>query len=71
MNEQATGQGCGCAGSGPRISEKLRGILPPESASAHFRNAGIELLKGFRELIDHRIQTLSQDPTRGTKVNVE
>jgi hypothetical protein len=45
-------------------------ITPPESASKHFREARVEMLRGFRELIDHRIEHLSRKST-GTRVVVE
>ena len=48
-------------------------ILPPEAACQHFREARIEMLRGFREIIDHRIEKLSRKPgpEGGTKINVE
>ena len=45
-------------------------ITPPESASRHFREARIEMLRGFREIIDRRIEHLSRKST-GTRVVVE
>ena len=68
----ACGAGCICGGKGPMASQMLRMMLPGE-AGEHFRAAGIEFLKGFRELIDHRIETLSraQGQGKGTKLNVE
>ncbi|MGA8030733.1 MAG: hypothetical protein WB992_26610 [Bryobacteraceae bacterium] len=36
-------------------------ITPPESASRHFRQARIEVLRGVREMIDHGIENLSRD----------
>jgi hypothetical protein len=44
---------------------------PPESASKHFREARIEMLRGIREIIDHRIDRLSRSKDRGTRVAVE
>jgi hypothetical protein len=46
-------------------------ITPPESASKHFREARIEMLRGFREIIDHRIEHLSRTKSAGTHVVVE
>lgn len=46
-------------------------ITPPESACSHFREARIEVLRGIREIIDHRIQHLSRDKGTGTRVVVE
>lgn len=48
-------------------------FAPPESACRHFREARIEMLRGLREIIDHRIDRLSRDkkPATGTRVVVE
>ncbi len=64
-------QGCMCGGKGPAICAILRTMMPSDAAGEHFRNAKLELLKGFRELLDQRIQAMSGAQTRGTKLNVE
>jgi hypothetical protein len=48
-------------------------FAPPESACQHFREARIEMLRGVREIIDHRIDRLSRDKkaSSGTRVVVE
>lgn len=70
--EQAkAAQTCICGGKGPALTHMLGMMMPSGAAGEHFRNARIEFLKGFRELIDQRIQTLSQEKPKGTKVNVE
>lgn len=46
-------------------------ITPPESACNHFREARIEVLRGFRAIIDHRIEQLSRRKGPGTHVVVE
>lgn len=51
-----------------RLSDAL---TPPESAGKHFREARIEVLRGIRELIDHRIDHLSRSQSQGTRVTVE
>ncbi|MCU1273548.1 MAG: hypothetical protein JWO48_979 [Bryobacterales bacterium] len=43
----------------------------PEHTQEHFRNARIEVLKGIRSMLDARIDRLSQNAQRGTKVTVE
>jgi hypothetical protein len=53
------------------LKEFLRALEPPEEAVRHFRNARIEALKGFRELIDRRIDHLSRPVQRGQKITVE
>ena len=63
--------GCVCCGKGPVFSEMLKTMLPSEAAGEHFRNAGLEFLKGFRELLDQRIQSMAGNQPKGTKLNVE
>ena len=46
-------------------------FLPPDSAGQHFRQARIEMLKGVRAIIDHRIDRLSKQGAQGTRVVVE
>ncbi len=46
-------------------------FTPPESAARHFREARIEVLRGIREIIDHRIDRLSRTKEGGTRVVVE
>jgi hypothetical protein len=43
----------------------------PEGTRDHFRNARVEMLKGFRSMLDARIERLSRYPPKGTKVTVE
>ena len=62
---------CLCGGKGPVFSNMMRMMMPSDAAGEHFRNASLEFLKGFRELLDQRIQSLSQKNSKGTKVNVE
>jgi hypothetical protein len=68
---QPAEQKCLCCGKGPALSQMLQLMMPADAAGGHFRNAGIELLKGFREIIDQRIQAMQQEPKHGTKLNVE
>ena len=51
-----------------KAAEALR---PPHDAAKHFREARLELLRGVRELIDHRIERLSKDQTKGSRIVVE
>jgi hypothetical protein len=46
-------------------------FTPPPSAGQHFREARLEFLRGMRDLLDHRIDRLSRDRTKGTRVNVD
>ncbi len=63
---------CLCAGFGPSLTRMVQAMGPSEAASEHFRRARIEMLKGIREILDHRIDALSKKPeTQGTKVTVE
>ena len=66
-----SGPRCACGGKGPAVSQLLDAMLPSEAVSEHFRNAGLEFLKGFRELLDQSIHSLGQKQNKGTKLNVE
>ena len=53
-------------------AEKLaESVSPPENAAKHFREARLELLRGVRELIDYRIQDLSREKRKGSRIVVE
>ena len=62
--------GCVCGGRGPVVTQMMQSMMPVE-AGEHFRNAGVEFLKGFRELLDLQIQALSPKETKGTKLSVD
>jgi hypothetical protein len=52
--------------------DKAAEILgPPASAAKHFREARLEILRGIRELIDHRIEHLAKDNSKGSRIVVE
>ena len=55
---------------GGELDNLFRNLAPCEEACDHFRNARIEVLKGLRAFIDHRIERLSADQ-KGTSVEVE
>jgi hypothetical protein len=59
-----------CNVAAPQISAFLDHVWP-EPTHEHFRNARVEVLKGIRSLLDARIERLSQQPPKGTKVTVE
>ena len=44
---------------------------PSPEVKQHFRNARIEVLKGFRQMIDNRIEHLSKQEQPGRKISVE
>lgn len=46
-------------------------FIPPEEATKHFREARIEMLRGFRAILDARIEHLSRGSAPGTRVPVE
>ena len=71
--ETATGQAyaharCACGELTEAISEVL-GLSP--SVKQHLHNSRIEFLKALRELIDARIDRLSGQTQKGTRVAVE
>ncbi len=59
---------CACGELTEAISELL-GFSP--SVKQHLHNSRIELLKALREVIDARIDHLSSQSQKGTKVAVE
>jgi hypothetical protein len=61
---------CFCMGFGPELTRTLQG-WGSEGARDHFRSARVEMLRGLRALIDHRIEMLSKRPRRGTAIDVE
>jgi hypothetical protein len=65
-----TEQECLCMGVGPEIARMIEG-WGADGAMGHFRSARVEVLRGLRTLIDHRIETLSKRPRRGTSIEVE
>jgi hypothetical protein len=46
-------------------------IAPPEKVEQHFREARKHILMGLREMIDHRIEKMSQTEAKGTRVPVD
>jgi hypothetical protein len=46
-------------------------VTPPQSARDHFRESRIEMLKGIRDILDHRIDRLSRRQTQGARVPVD
>jgi hypothetical protein len=61
---------CMCGGTGPTLSRLVEALIPTGEAGAHFRQAQLEMLKGLRAVLDHRIETMSQ-PSHGTRLNVD
>ena len=59
---------CACSELTEAVSELL-GFSP--SVRQHLHNSRIELLKALREVIDARIDRLSDQVQKGTKVAVE
>jgi len=68
---QHTHGGCFfCDVAAPQINAFLDHVWP-QNTREHFRNARIEMLKGMRSILDARIDHLSRQAPRGTKVTVE
>lgn len=72
-NQQAAGEGvtsgrCLCHEVVDHLQDFL-GVSP--QVRKHIANSRIEILKAFREMIDARIERLSQSGQHGTKISVE
>ena len=59
-----------CNVIGPQVEAFFEHVWP-ETTQEHFRNSRIEALKGIRSLLDARIERLSKQAPKGTKVTVE
>ena len=71
-NEQASSSSGACNRIKEGIDSFFGMFLPPEEACKHFREARIEMLRGFRAIIDARIEHLSsRGGAQGTRVTVE
>jgi hypothetical protein len=78
MQNTETNTGAGPAREYPlidRLASELKNLLramePPCEVTTHFRNARVEVLKGIRHMIDHRIEQLERTGQRGQKIAVE
>ena len=69
MDEKVEGQ-CFCGGAGPQLTAMAKSAMPTD-AMEHFKAARVEILKGFRHLIDARIQKLSTTKTHGASIPVD
>jgi hypothetical protein len=70
MEDKSTGaasHGCLYCGAVKPLLDRMWS----DATNDHFRNSRIEFLKGIRSLIDDRINRLSKDEAKGTKVVVE
>ena len=71
MNEQSQQHECFCGGAGPRFTHKVNEFRSKATAE-HFRNSGVEFLKGIRSVLDAGIDYLAHgDQPKGTTVNVD
>jgi hypothetical protein len=64
----ATHEPCPCHEIVDTVREYL-GISP--AARQHLANSRVEFLKALREMLDARIEHLSSQPQKGTKVAIE
>lgn len=76
MNEQQQTQSATGVNAGPcpclQIAEGIRQLFGvPASAKQHLTNSRIEFLKALRAVLDARIEHLSGEMPKGTKVAVE
>ena len=60
-----------CGAFRTAFEELGKAMAPPEKIECHFREARKQMLMGLRELIDDRIQKMSQTDSKGTRVPVD
>ena len=66
--EHAAHEPCPCREIVDTVREYL-GVSP--AVRQHLANSRVEFLKALREMLDARIQHLSSQPQKGTKVAIE
>jgi hypothetical protein len=76
MNEQQQAPSTAAIHAGPcpcqQIADGIRQLLGvPESAKQHLANSRVEFLKALRAVLDARIEHLSGQAAKGTKVAIE
>ena len=76
MNEQAQTQATAGVHAGPcpcqQIADGIRQLFGvPAPVKQHLTNSRVEFLKALRALLDARIEHLSGNAAKGTKVAVE
>jgi hypothetical protein len=54
-----------------RLGQIFKEFGPSEEVKGHFRQSGIEFLKGVRALLDERIDCMSRPERKGTRVTVD
>jgi hypothetical protein len=72
VHEASTGHPeCFCMGMGPQVSAAVK--MGSEKTREDFRTARIEFLKGLRNLLDERIESLSKETPaqKGAKISVD
>jgi len=60
-----------CGAFRTAFHELGKAMAPPERVEQHFREARKQILMGLREMIDHRIEKMSQTQSKGTSVPVD
>jgi hypothetical protein len=53
------------------VMKLLRSLGPSDEVLNHFRSARVEVLKGFRQMIDDRIARTESSQAKGTRVPVD
>ena len=76
MNEQTQAQSAAGMHAGPcpcqQIADGIRQLLGvPAAAKQHLTNSRVEFLKALRAMLDARIEQLSEQGPKGTRVAVE
>ena len=64
-------KGCWCCEVNDAMNKFAREFGPSDEVRSHFRNSRIEFLKGIRKIIDERINRLSANEQKGSRVTVE
>jgi hypothetical protein len=63
--------GCWCCEVNDAMNRFAKDFGPSDEVKSHFRNSRIEFLRGIRRIIDERIDRLSKNEQKGTRLNVD
>jgi hypothetical protein len=71
MNEQQQAPGAQYHSVCNDVINILRHLVPSDQVLSHFRSARVEVMKGFRQMIDDRIARAESANAKGTRVPVD
>lgn len=62
---------CFCGAVRDAFDKLNDAFIPPENVRQHFREAGVQVLMGIREILNNQIDHLNRTGSQGAKVPVD